>query len=102
MNGIRAVHGDVRDAEAIEERFRSEGLDPHSWGNAAGDTYGWHQHDYHKVLYCVRGGITFHGRDGDVTLTAGDRLEIDAGTEHAATVGAEGVECMEAAVHRSS
>ena len=100
MNGIRAVPGDAEDSESIQTRFRAEGLSPHSWGNAPGDIYGWHRHDYDKVLYCVRGGITFHGRDGDCALSAGDRLEIRAGTEHAATVGPEGVECMEAAGHR--
>ncbi len=101
MSGVRAVQGDADGLEAIQRRFRAEGLSPHSWGNAPGDTYGWHRHDYDKVLYCVRGGITFHGRDGDYSLAPGDRLEIEAGTEHAATVGPEGVECMEAAVHRS-
>jgi quercetin dioxygenase-like cupin family protein len=99
--GIRSVPGDARNVESIPERFRAEGLTPHSWSNSPEDTYGWHQHDYDKVLYCVRGSITFHGRDGDVMLTGGDRLEVKAGTEHAATVGSEGVECMEAAVHRS-
>ncbi len=101
MGGIRWVPGDAEDVESIPERFRAERLNPHSWGNAPGDTYGWHRHDYDKFLYCVRGGITFHGRDGDYSLAPGDRLEIEAGAEHAATVGAEGVECMEAAVHRS-
>ena len=101
MNGIRAVAGDAEDSETILSRFRAEGLSPRSWSNAPGDTYGWHRHDYDKILYCVRGGITFHGRDGDHALTSGDRLEIRAGTDHAATVGPEGVECMEAAVQRS-
>ncbi len=99
--GIRTVPGDAKDVESIPERFRAEGLTPHSWSNAPGDVYGWHQHDYDKVLYCGRGSITFHGRDGDHRLAPGDRLEIEAGTEHAATVGPEGVECMEAAVRRS-
>jgi quercetin dioxygenase-like cupin family protein len=99
--GIRSVPGNAIDLESIQERFRAEGLTPHSWSNGPGDVYGWHSHDYDKVLYCVRGGITFHGRDGDVRLNRGDRLEIKAGTEHAATVGSEGVECTEAAVYRS-
>ncbi|HEX2088659.1 MAG TPA: cupin domain-containing protein [Actinomycetota bacterium] len=98
---VRLVPGDAPTMETIQERFRAEGLSPHSWGNAPGDTYGWHRHDYDKVLYCVRGAITFHGRDGDYSLAPGDRLEIQAGTDHAATVGPEGVECMEAAVHPS-
>lgn len=48
------------------------------------------------MLYCVSGGIVFHTSDGDFELEAGDRLEVDPGTEHAATVGPDGVQCMEA------
>ncbi len=80
----------------VAERFDAEGLDPSTWGNAPGDTYGWHSHGYHKVLYCVSGSIVFHLRDGDVELGPGDRLDVPPGTEHAATVGPDGVECMEA------
>jgi len=80
----------------IEERFAAEGLSPSSWGNAPGDTYGRHSHGYHKVLYCVSGSIVFHLPDGDVELVPGDRLDVPPATEHAATVGPEGLECMEA------
>lgn len=38
----------------------------------------------------------FHTREGDFDLGPGDRLDIPPGTEHAATVGPGGVECMEA------
>jgi hypothetical protein len=38
----------------------------------------------------------FHLPDGDVTLTAGHRLDVPPGTEHAATVGPDGVTCVEA------
>lgn len=81
----------------LDEIFRQDGLDPRWWSNAPGDTYGWHDHPYHKVLYCARGGIVFHTREGDVDLGPGDRLDIEPGTEHAATVGGEGVTCVEAA-----
>lgn len=81
----------------IARQFAAEGVSPRSWANGPGDRYGWHSHDYHKVLYCVRGSIVFHTRDGDVELHAGDRLDIEPGAEHAATVGPEGVECAEAA-----
>lgn len=84
------------DRAAVEGRFRDEGLSPHGWGNAPGDRYGAHAHDYDKVLYCVSGGITFHTDSGDFALAAGDRLEVDAGTSHSATVGPDGVECLEA------
>jgi mannose-6-phosphate isomerase class I len=36
----------------------------------------------------------------DIVLRPGQRLDIPAGTRHAATVGPAGVECMEAAVYR--
>ncbi len=95
----RIAKADVQppDRERIEARYAAEGLHPYSWGNGPGERYGWHTHGYTKVLYCVTGSIVFHTRDGDVALEPGDRLEVDPGTEHAATVGAGGVLCLEAA-----
>jgi mannose-6-phosphate isomerase-like protein (cupin superfamily) len=78
-------------------RMRADGLSPHGWGNGPGDTYDWHEHSYEKVLYCVRGGIVFHTDTGDVSLDPGDRMVLAAHTRHAATVGLEGVRCVEAA-----
>lgn len=80
-----------------EERLRSEGLAPHAWANGPGDRYGWHRHEYHKALYCVSGSIVFHTKDGDVSLQPGDRMDLPPGTDHAATVGPHGVQCVEAA-----
>jgi len=77
--------------------FESEGLEPHSWSNVAGYRYEWHDHPYHKVLYCVMGSITFHTDEGDTELTQGDRLDLPPRTRHAATVGSAGVSCLEAA-----
>ena len=77
--------------------FRADGCGaPRSWGNGPGDRYGKHAHDEHKVLFCLQGSITFHTDVGDVELTAGDRLDLPAGTGHAATVGPDGCECIEA------
>lgn len=81
--------------EAIEERLASEGLDVHWWGNAPGDSYAPHHHGYHKVLFCEQGSIVFHAGGRDYELRPGDRLDIAPGTEHAATVGPEGVRCAE-------
>lgn len=94
---VQRWEGPPPSAGELEARLRAESLDPHGWGNRPGDTYSWHRHGYQKVLYCVAGSITFHVRDQeDVLLGPGDRLEIDAATDHAATVGAEGVQCVEA------
>ncbi len=97
MNGATRTAGVVsRRREAIE-RMAEEGCSPpRFWGNAPGDRYGWHSHDYHKVLFCLTGSITFHTRSCDIEMGAGDRLDLAPGTEHAVTVGPLGVECVEA------
>ena len=94
--GARKTAAEAAGREEIEARFAEEGLSPRSWGNPPGDVYGRHSHPYHKVLYCVSGSIVFHTDDGDIQLHAGDRLDVEPGTGHAATVGPDGVECMEA------
>ncbi len=82
--------------DELDTWFRERGLDPRWWGNAPGDEYGRHSHPYHKTLICAEGGITFHTANGDIELGPGDRLDIEPGTEHSATVGPEGVTCVEA------
>jgi quercetin dioxygenase-like cupin family protein len=84
-------------SEAIRAAFSAEGLEPSSWSNAPGYSYAEHEHPYHKVLYCVSGTITFHTPHGDIEMSAGDRLDLPPGTRHSATVGSDGVTCMEAA-----
>jgi quercetin dioxygenase-like cupin family protein len=84
-------------AEALEASLSAETeATPRWWSNGPGDEYGWHEHPYHKVLFCSEGGIVFHLRDRDVELGPGDRLDIEPETEHAATVGPDGVTCVEA------
>jgi len=84
---------DANEAIGIIE---SEGAGPpRRWANAPGDRYGRHDHPYHKVLFCLSGSIVFHLDDRDVELGPGDRLDLPAGTAHAATVGLEGCDCVE-------
>lgn len=85
------------EAELID-LFRAEGLEPYPWSNGPGDVYPVHTHPYHKVLYVVRGSITFRfpGGQPPAELKAGDRLDLPAGVEHDAVVGPEGVACLEA------
>ena len=82
--------------EDLEVRFRDAGLEPRTFRNGPGERYDWHEHDTHKILFCVDGAITFHTREEDVLLEAGDRLDIEPGTSHAAHVHGEGVLCIEA------
>jgi quercetin dioxygenase-like cupin family protein len=88
--------GPTRDEKEIIALMRAEGLAPHGWENAPGDIYGWHEHSYEKVLFCVRGRIVFHTSEGDADLGPGDRLVLSPHTPHAATVSAQGVRCVEA------
>jgi hypothetical protein len=88
----RAVGGR---ADALATLAAERCSNPRGWSNHAGDTYGRHAHDAHKVLFCLEGSIVFHTPDGDVQLSEGDRLDLDPGIEHAATVGPEGCSCLE-------
>jgi hypothetical protein len=82
--------------EELVAGLRAEGLSPYHWGNGPGDRYAWHEHPYRKVLCCLSGSIVFHTQSGDVSLNPGDRMVLEPGVSHAATVGPAGVECAEA------
>jgi quercetin dioxygenase-like cupin family protein len=88
----------------LAERLRGEGLDPGTWSNGPGDRYAAHDHSYDKVIVVVAGSIRFGLPDrGDgIELAAGDRLELPAGTAHAALVGPTGVRCLEAHLPRGA
>lgn len=74
-----------------------EGLSPYAWSNGPHDVYAAHTHSYDKVIYVVRGSITFGLPElsQQLTLKAGDRLDLPAGTVHDAEVGERGVVCLE-------
>ncbi len=75
-----------------------EGLSPYSWSNSPFDVYSAHSHSYDKVIYVVQGSITFGLPElgKQLTLNAGDRLDLPTGVVHDAHVGAQGVVCLEA------
>jgi mannose-6-phosphate isomerase-like protein (cupin superfamily) len=88
----------VDDQDELITRLRAEGLDPSAWGNGPGDRYAPHEHGYDKVLVVAAGSIRFGlpQRGETVDLAVGDRLDLPAGTMHDATVGQDGVTCLEA------
>ena len=90
-------HTDPPTRSALWQIMADEGLDPYSWSNGPHDIYSAHKHSYDKVIYVVQGTITF-GMPAirrKVTMKPGDRLDLPAGIVHDATVGPEGVVCLE-------
>ncbi|MBI4760919.1 MAG: cupin domain-containing protein [Chloroflexota bacterium] len=81
----------------LRQLMANEGLSPYVWSNGPHDVYAAHTHSYDKVIYVVRGSITFGLPElgQRLTLRAGDRLDLPAGTVHDAVVGADGVICLE-------
>ena len=89
---------DVREDE-FRAQLHADGLRPYVWSNGPNFEYSAHTHSYTKVIYVVSGSITFLLPDSeeDIDMQAGDRLVLPARVLHAATVGTEGVVCLEAA-----
>ena len=85
-------------APALRRRLTDEGLHPGAWSNGPGDRYGAHQHGYDKVVVVAAGSIEFGlpATGESVRMEVGDRLDLPAGTSHAARVGERGVTCLEA------
>ncbi|HEY8199150.1 MAG TPA: hypothetical protein VIF44_05220 [Candidatus Limnocylindrales bacterium] len=93
------------DADALRAALIAEGVTPDvverasgsEWSDGPGGRYAPHRHDYDKVLICLVGSITFElvETGGAISLEAGERLDLPAGTRHAAVVGLSGVRCHE-------
>ena len=83
---------------SLWQLMSDEGLGPYSWSNGPHDSYAAHSHSYNKVIYVVQGSITFGLPElgEQLTLKAGDRLDLPAGVVHDAVVGPQGVDCLEA------
>jgi quercetin dioxygenase-like cupin family protein len=80
---------------SIEESLRAEADDVYGWSNGPGDRYARHAHGYTKILHCLSGSIDFVLDDRVIGLRAGERIELPAGTAHAAVVGPNGCACIE-------
>jgi uncharacterized protein YjlB len=83
---------------ALQHLLSLQGLGGWAWSNGPNDIYASHSHDSDKVIYVVRGSITFQLIELGIwhKLNPGDRLDLPAGVIHAAHVGDEGVVCLEA------
>ena len=92
-----AIQPGRADAATLDREFDATGLAHYTWGNGPHDRYAEHTHPYEKTLVCLEGSIVFHvPGQADLVLQPGDRLLLPPHTRHAATVGPQGVRCIEA------
>ena len=100
---IERWSGDSPPSEADVLRMIAEkGLSGYRWSNHPGDVFGEHSHAFHKIIFVIQGSITFGLplEEIQISLNAGDRLDLALDTVHDAIVGAQGVVCLE--IHRRS
>ncbi len=95
MERLWLTDGVVASSASVAALLRERGVEPHAWSNDRGDRYPPHRHAYTKLLMCAAGSITFHFEDADLALHPGEGFVLPPGTSHAATVGPEGVTCLE-------
>ena len=91
-------------SDDLATRLREDGFAPSGWANGPGERYGAHDHPYDKLIVVERGSIRFGlpANGETIDLTAGDRLELPAGTSHDAIIGPAGVSCLEAHLEAGS
>lgn len=100
MNDLHVSHWEAANppTEALLlEIMRQQNLSPSVLTNNPNDTYFAHKHNYHKVVYVVRGTVTFHlpVLKKKFVLIAGDRLDLPAGIVHSVEIGPEGAVFLE-------
>jgi len=83
--------------DTLEKELSAEGYDLHTWSNGPGFWYPVHDHPYHKIIVVLKGSITFYlpKTKREVAMKSGDRLELAPKTAHSASVGPDGVTCLE-------
>jgi quercetin dioxygenase-like cupin family protein len=90
--------GDSTPSEAdVLQMIADKGFSGYRWANHPGDVYGAHSHAFPKIIFVIQGSITFGlpQEEIQISLKAGDRLDLSRGTVHDAIVGAQGVICLE-------
>lgn len=78
------------DEAALRARLAADGFEAWSWTDAPGATYAPHSHEHDESLWVVAGEITFVIAGEAHRLGPGDRLQLPAGTVHAAEAGPGG------------
>ena len=95
------IQEDLPTEEDIIGELEEQELKVYHWSSLPDSVFAGHTHGYHKVLYVLEGNIKFEfpARHESLNLNAGDRLDLPAGVRHDATVGVDGVKCLEAHIY---
>lgn len=81
--------------EELQNLLHAKNIDAKRWTGDAFEDYPIHSHPTHKQVWCAEGSITFTINDREITLQAGDALDVPAQTQHRAVAGFSGVVCYE-------
>jgi quercetin dioxygenase-like cupin family protein len=79
------------DKKRLTDSMRGEGLDVTEWRDDPGSTYPEHSHQHREVRVVLTGQMTVSAGGRSFVLSPGDRIDLDAGEPHGATVGSSGV-----------
>lgn len=81
--------------EELERLLQSKNIAAERWTADLGEIFEPHQHPQHKQLWCVEGTVVFTIDGKDISLQAGDALDLPANTVHQAVAGMSGCVCYE-------
>lgn len=88
-----------RDYESAEEELvrllEAKKISAERWIGEEFEDFPTHKHKLDKQLWCVEGSIVFTINNKEITLQAGDTLDLPANTIHVAKAGFSGVVCYE-------
>jgi quercetin dioxygenase-like cupin family protein len=74
----------------LRARLVADGFEAHLWHDDPGASYAPHSHERDERLWLLDGEMTFEVAGRSHRLGPGDRLELPAGTLHAAAAGVQG------------
>lgn len=77
-------YSDCKSVSEIREKLSSEGFSIFSWQDSPGAYYSPHSHPHDEYIVVHSGEIVFFIDEEELIVTAGDALDLPAGTVHAA------------------
>ena len=75
-------YGQYQNLSQLRSKLKEEGYSLFEWQDSPQAYYSPHQHPHDEYIVVVSGEIVFTIDDKDFKLTAGDALDLPAGTVH--------------------